>query len=229
MDTGRIDNGDQGHQGADGQHHKEDPHQHGRRGDELGNALIEALAHGVHVVGDTGEDLAHGTGLKVFHGHPVDLFRDIPPHPVADLLGNPGHDPTLEKGEGGADQIQAQQQEQDAADLVKVNAAGALDLGHQAVEQLGGGVAQDLGPQHREEGPRHGKEHHHPHSGLVFPNIGQQAEDCPPEIPGLLAGHHPAAGAMGPPPDRSGRYMLFVVHAPAPPNSASESCDRAIS
>ena len=106
---GQDDNGDEGHQGTDGEHHDEHADDHGHRSDELGDALVKALSHGVHVVGDAGEDLAHGAGLKVLHGHAVDLFRDIPAHAVGHFLGNAAHNPALDGAEEGGQEIHPQE------------------------------------------------------------------------------------------------------------------------
>ena len=44
--------------------------------DGLGDALVEALAQGVHVVGDAREGVAGGGLLEISEGHAVDLLGD---------------------------------------------------------------------------------------------------------------------------------------------------------
>ena len=225
---GQDDDGDEGHQGADGEHHDEHADDHGHRGDELGDALVEALAHGVHVVGDAGEDLAHGAGLKVLHGHAVDLFRDIPAHAVGHLLGDAAHDPALDGAEEGGDEVHAQEEEEDLGDAAEVDAAGAADFGQQAVEQLRGGVAQDFGPKDIEHGGTRREEEHKEQSDLVPAHVGQELADGALEVLGLLAGPHAAVAhaSHGAP---AGRGVFCLAHAPSPPNSAAESWLLAIS
>ena len=91
--------GDQGHFGADGEHHDEDAHHRGDAGNELGDALVQALAEGVDIVGDTGKHFADGALFKVGEGQAVDLFADLLAEIVADLLREVRHQPALQEAE----------------------------------------------------------------------------------------------------------------------------------
>ena len=126
----KDDQGDEGHQRGDGKHHHQHADESGHRGNEGSHRLVQALSQGIHIVGDTGEDLAHGTGLKILHGHAVDFLRDITPQAVAGLLGDPAHDPALEQREARADQVEDDEHQQNLPDLAKVDTAASLDLGH---------------------------------------------------------------------------------------------------
>ena len=90
---GQDEQCDQGHFGADGQHHNQYADHGGDAGDELGYALVQALAQGVHIVGDAGEHLADRPLFKVGQRQAVDLFADLAAEIIADLLGKAGHQP----------------------------------------------------------------------------------------------------------------------------------------
>ena len=114
--------------------------QRGDGGDQGGDRLVEGLAQRVHVVGDPGEDLALADGFKVLQGHPVDLFGDVPAEAVGDLRGDAGADKALNVAEQGADQVEADQDDQNVGDAGEVHAALALDLQEDALENLRGGL-----------------------------------------------------------------------------------------
>ena len=89
-------------------------------------------------------------------------------------------------------QVHAQEEEENLGDAAEVDAAGAADLGHQAVEELGGGVAQDLGPEDIEHGGARREEQHKAQSDLIAAHVGEQLADGALEVLGLLAGPHAA-------------------------------------
>ena len=96
------DDGDQGHQRADAQHHDEHADHGGDRSDELGDALVQALPQGIHIVGDAGKHLAHRPAFKIFHGHPVDLRNDLPAETIGQILRNLRHNQALNERQQGA-------------------------------------------------------------------------------------------------------------------------------
>ena len=154
---GQDQQGDQGHLRADGQHHDQHADHGGHTGDELGDALVQALAQRVHIVGDAGQHLAHGALFKIGKGQAVDLFADLAAEVVAHLLRKTGHQPALNKAECAAQQVHAQQKQQDAADIHKVDAAGAAQLGDPAGSKGRGGLCQHLGACNVEDGRKNGK------------------------------------------------------------------------
>ena len=156
----------------------------------------------------------------------MDLFRDIPPQTVTGLLGDPAHDPALEQGKAGADEIEHQQQPQNAADPAEVNASSSLYLGHQAGKNLCGGLGEHLWPHNIEYGGTHGEDPHQGQLELEGTHMRQQFFDGAFEIFGLFTGHPRSPVAHRPPGTRRG---MTLTHAPAPPNSASESWLLAIS
>ena len=99
--NGQDEQGNEGHSGADGEHHEEHTDHGGHTGDELGDALVQALAQSIDVVGDAGEHLTDGALLKVGEGQAVDLLADLAAEVVAHLLRKAGHQPALNEAECG--------------------------------------------------------------------------------------------------------------------------------
>ena len=99
--NGQDEQGDEGHSGADGEHHEEHTDHGGHTGDELGDALVQALAQSIDVVGDAGEHLTDGALFKVGEGQAVDLLADLAAEVVAHLLRKAGHQPALNEAECG--------------------------------------------------------------------------------------------------------------------------------
>ena len=144
--------GNQRHFRADGQHHDEHADHRRNAGDQLGHALVQALAQRIHVVCDTGQHLADGALFKVGQRQAVDLFADLVAEVVADLLRQAGHEPALNEAERRGQQVHAQQEQQHLADVGKVDAAHAAQLGDPAGGQRRGGLGQDLRPCNVENG-----------------------------------------------------------------------------
>ena len=112
------------------QHHDDDADDGGHRGDELGDRLVEALTQRIDIVCDAREHFTDRFGLKILHRHAVNLLRDIPAQPIAQALGHAGHNPALNEGKQGAEQVQTEQQEQNGTDLSEIDASRALHLGN---------------------------------------------------------------------------------------------------
>ena len=144
--------GDQRHFRADGQHHDEHADHRRNAGDQLGHALVQALAQRIHVVCNAGQHLADGALFKVGQRQAVDLFADLVAEVVADLLRQAGHEPALNEAERRGQQVHAQQEQQHLADVGKVDAAHAAQLGDPAGGQRRGGLGQDLRPCNVENG-----------------------------------------------------------------------------
>ena len=196
----------QGHLGADGQHHDEHA-DHGRHaGDELGDALVQALAEGVHIVGDAGEHLADGPLFKVGEGEAVDLFADLAAEVVADFLGKAGHQPALNEAERCRAEVHRQQDQQDLADIAEVDAANAAQLRDPAGRKGRGGLSEDLRAGNVEDGGEDGEDDDDDEGDLIGAHGLDQLEQRALEVLGTLGGlasgswhiNHPPFRCSGP-------------------------------
>ena len=194
--------GDQGHLRADGQHHDQHADHGGHTGDELGDALVQALAQRVHIVGDAGQHLAHGALFKVGKGQAVDLFADLLAEVVADFLGKAGHEPALNKAEGAAQQVHAQQKQQDAADIHKVDAAGAAQLGDPAGGKSRGGLCQHLRACNIEDSRKNGKYNGGNERKAVAAKVAHKLQQGALEVLGAFGRHASGSWHITHPPFR---------------------------
>ena len=216
---GQDQQGDQGHLRADGQHHDQHADHGGHAGDELGDALVQALAQRVHIVGDAGQHLAHGALFKVGKGQAVDLFADLTAEIVAHLLRKTGHQPALNKAECAAQQVHAQQKQQDAADIHKVDAAGAAQLGDPAGGKGRGGFGQHLGSGNIKNGGQNGKDNGRDERQFVVAHGLEELPQRALEVLGTLGGHASGSWHITHPP-----FPYSVVQGPVP--SGSAGCGR---
>lgn len=159
---------------ADRKHHDEHADNLRHRRDELRHALVERLTQRIDVVGDAAEHIALAVTVEVAHRHDGNLGCDLLAHAVADLLRDTGHEPALDQTAGRACQIQAEQKAERLGDPVKVDIAGAVDLGNQALKQLSRNLAEHLGPHNVKDDRAHGKGDGGKHGNLVL-----AACDCP--------------------------------------------------
>ena len=185
---GQDEQCDQGHFGADGQHHDQHADHGGNAGDELGHALVQALAQGVHIVGDAGEHLADRPLFKVGQRQAVDLLADLAAEIIADLLGKAGHQPALNEAECCGAEVHGQQDEQDLADVSKVDAADPPQLGDPASGKGRGGLGQNFGACDIEDGGKDGKDHHNDEGELILAQCAEELPQSALEILGALGG-----------------------------------------
>ena len=191
------EHGDAGERQADRQHHDEHADNLRHRGDELRHALVERLTQRVDVVGDAAEYVALAVAVEVAHRHDGDLGGDLLAHAVADLLRDAGHEPALDQAADRARQIQAEQKAERLGDPVKVNVAGAVDLGNQALEQFGRNLAEHLGPHNVKDDRAHGKGDGGKHGNLVLADIAEQLPHGALKVLGLFATTHATHAAHG--------------------------------
>ena len=174
----------------------------GHTGDELGDALVQALAQRVHIVGDAGQHLAHGALFKVGKGQAVDLFANLLAEVVAGFLGKAGHEPALNKAEGAAQQVHAQQKQQDAADIHKVDAAGAAQLGDPAGGKSRGGLCQHLRACNIEDGRKNGKYNGGNERKAVAAKVAHKLQQGALEVLGAFGRHASGSWHITHPPFR---------------------------
>jgi hypothetical protein len=155
---GQDEEGGKRHLPADGEHHVADADDHDDGSDELGDALGEALVDRVDVIGDVGEDFAVVVRIEILDGKAVDFILDVFAHFVGDVIGDFGHDETLDIVERGADPIQDQHFADDPADGREINVAGSSDPFHQTFDQQRRGLAKDFRTDDRKDRRSNGKQ-----------------------------------------------------------------------
>ena len=135
--------------------------------------------------------------VEVAHRHDGDLGGDLLAHAIANLLRDAGHEPALDQAAGRARQIQTEQKDERLGNPVKVDIAGTVDLGNQALEQFGGNLAEHLGPHNVKDDRAHGKGDGGKHGNLVLANIAEQLPNGAFKVLGLFAATHAAHAAHG--------------------------------
>ena len=191
------EHGDAGKRQADRQHHNEHADNLRHRRDELRHALVERLAECIDVVGDAAEHVALAVTVEVAHRYDGDLGGDLFAHAIANLLRDAGHEPALDQTAGRARQVQAEQKAERLGDPVKVDIAGAVDLGNQALEQLGRNLAEYLGSHNVKDDRAYGKGDGDKHGNLVLADIAEQLPHGALKVLGLFAATHAAHAAHG--------------------------------
>jgi hypothetical protein len=121
-------------------------------------------------------------------------------HRVDRPLRDPRHEVLHQILKAVGDDVQGDQPEQDAADIVEVDrgARHSCVPGDKSFENLRGRQAENLRPQHAEDGADRARRHHHHEGGAVRPQVGEQPDQRPLEILRLLRrdakpAHRPAA------------------------------------
>ena len=180
---------DQRHFAADGQHHDQNADHRGNAGDQLRHRLVQALAQRVHIVGDAGKDLTNGALFKVGQRQAVDLFADLAAEIIADFLGQAAHQPALNKAERRGQQVHPQQNQQNFADVAKVDAARTAQLGDPAGGQCRGGFGEDLGTGNVKNSRKYGKSNYYDERELVLAQHPQQLQQAALKVLGALSGH----------------------------------------
>ena len=191
------EHGDAGKRQADRKHHDEHADNLRDRRDELRHALVERLAERIDVVGDAAEHVALAVAVEVAHRHDGNLGGDLLAHAVADLLRDASHEPALDEAANRTCQIQAEQKAERLGDPGKVDIAGAVDLGNQALEQFGRNLAEHLGPHNVKDDRAHCKGDGGKHGNLVLADIAEQLPHGALKVLGLFATAHATHAAHG--------------------------------
>ena len=135
--------------------------------------------------------------VEVAHRHDGDLGGDLLAHAITNLLRDAGHEPALDEAANRACQIQAEQKAERLGDPGKVDIAGTVDLGDQALEQFGRNLAEHLGSHNVKDDRAHGKGDGGKHGNLVLADIAEQLPHGALKVLGLFATAHATHAAYG--------------------------------
>ena len=105
------------------EHHHDTADEHRHGGDKAGQAVLQRLADGVHIVGDAGEHVAGGGGLEVADRQAVDFVGYAVTQAPVDLLCDDGHHQPCYKTQQRADDVENYQRDADFLDGGHVNLA----------------------------------------------------------------------------------------------------------
>ena len=184
-----------GHQDTDPKHHDKDPDERGDGSDQLRHTLVQALLQRVNIIRYTGKHFSCGTAFEIFHGHPVDLLRNILSETVAHIIGDSGHDKALDKVQAGTQKIETPQKYKDLTDLSKINASRSIDLFHQSLEDFRGGITEDRRSPDGKYGAGNCKDQHQKETDFVALHIIQQLFHAAGKILCFFIGHSSSAHA----------------------------------
>ena len=171
--------------------------------------------------------------VEVSQRHPVDLFGDVLAESIADIHGHARHDPTLNIGEHRRQQVQAKRHENDVADVAKVDGTRSGKLVHHALEQLGGGLTQNLGANDGKHGGGGGENQHdedrQPVRAQVLDQLRHRALEVARFGPFHQVAHWAVAHAASADRATPGRSVRTFVSNDDHANSSMLSCESAIS
>ena len=188
----------------------------------------------VDVVGDARKHVTGARALKIAHGKAIDFLGDLAAQAITRALRNRGHHPTLHERARGTHAIQRERGEQNGANRIEIDAAGAADFGDDAVEQLGGRLRKHLRAHDVERGRCHGEHDGRDKRHLELAHEAYELADGSFEVLRLFTGHHASHGTMPAATARRRRLQLrhffLLAHCASPPSSSSsDSCESAIS
>ncbi len=139
--------------------------------DHHGEAVVQRVGNGVHVVGEVAHHVAVAVGVEELEGQGLEVGEEIPPDVPQDLLGGPHHD--LGVAVGGQDPQ-------------GVDARRHRHAGHQVGKGPGGqGVdhrPDHIGPQQIGQGADGDQHRHRQQQELVPPQIGQEGAQGVPQV-----------------------------------------------
>src|SRR5262249_35282131 len=150
--------------------------------------LLQRGGDGVDVVGHATQYLAVRPPVVELERQARELSIDILTQIVDAALGHPGHDVLLDVGEERADQIERDQQQYDTLDAAEIQTGDGLmqlrrgELGHDALEDGGGDLAQQLGPDDVEHRAEYGKDEDDDELPLMGLEIAHQPQERAPEV-----------------------------------------------
>ena len=150
------DQRDQRQQRRDPEHHRQHRDDGEQRGEQLAHRLLEGLADVVDVVGDPAHQLAARLLVEVLQRQRVDLVLDVGAHPAHGPLDDVVEEVALAPRQDRADDVHADDLEQDRADGVEVD----RPVGEEGVEDQVGGVAEQPRTVGQQEDADHGEADH---------------------------------------------------------------------
>src|SRR5664280_101896 len=128
--------------------------------------------------------------IEILERHPVDLLGDILAEAVSNVDGHIGHDPALDVGQHGREQIQQQHLDHDVADMDEIDRASVGNLGHHPGKQYGGGISQDLGAKNGGHRGTDGKKPYQNYQGLVPAKVFDQFDKGALEVARFFSAQH---------------------------------------
>ena len=201
-----------GQQGV-GEQHPQEGDQDGHAGvDDLGDALGEHLAQGVHVVGVDAHHVAVGVGVEILDGQGLHMAEQVVPDGLLHALGHHDHVPVIGVRAQGAHQEQAAHHHQGPHQAGEVRVRRPQQGGDIVVDQ----AAQEQRARHVGDGADQDAHQDDGEAGLILPlDIAHQAADDVPALTGdsvsavdLLTAHRHCLPSPGT--HRShGRYHRF--------------------
>src|SRR5947209_19245348 len=137
--------GEQYHQAqkrTDGQHYHDHAYDSDRGRDQLREALLQGGTDVIHVVDDAAEDFTVRARVKKLQRQAREFLIHFFAQPVHRALRHSRHHILLDIYEDGADDIQAEQNQQNRRNIVEINAGPwyAPELRYKDVEELVGRV-----------------------------------------------------------------------------------------
>ena len=115
--------------------------------------MVQRLADQVDIIRNPRKDLAVGRGIVVLERQTADFLIDFLAQIVGDLHGNGGHHEALYVGKYHGDQVQANNEHNQPAYIVKIHIQpGPKIVGDQSFGELGGHIAQQLGADNGKHG-----------------------------------------------------------------------------
>ena len=149
-----------------GEQHAQEGDQNGHGGvDDLGDALGEHLAQGIHVVGVDAHHVAVGVGVKVLDGQGLHVAEQVVPDGFLNALGDHDHVPVVGVRTQGAHQEQAAHHHQGPHQAGEVRVRRAQQGGDIVIDQ----TAQEQRARHIGDGADQDAEDDQHEADLVLP------------------------------------------------------------
>ena len=186
------------------QHHNNNADKRQGAGHHAGEAGVDHLRHGVHVVGKAAHQVAGLVGVEVPQGQVLQFVEQILPHLGHRPLGDMHHDAGVGIG------AQARQQEQSQQQRQHLQQAGEVAYQNIVVDNR----LEQIAAHHRAHGADHKADEHHHQRRLIAPDIAQQLAHRASEVLGPLE-----AVPLGPVAARSAAFLFSHRCSPLPAGS----------
>ncbi len=154
-------------------------------GNDLHERRVEHFAHGVHVVGEAGHDVACGVCVKIAHGQAHQLVHEFLAHSFERPLGHAEHDPLAQIQRDYRHGIHRRHHEQAAQQ--RRHARRQVCFRRIIVKEAVHDRAQKVGRSQRGYRAQHRAEHRDDQQRLFLLQIGKQTRDRLFHVLGLAA------------------------------------------